>query len=77
MEEREVLLEIQAIGHAARVAAVDSLSGEEVVFQAPHDAPRWEIEHLAMAKLARRLGLSYGEPEQKRPGDKPGRGLKV
>ena len=82
IEDREILLEIQTLGKASRIAAVDALTGEEVVFQAPVTASRGEIEHLAMALLARRMGLThgdmdYGDPKEKRPGEGPGRGFKV
>ncbi|MBR9826337.1 MAG: hypothetical protein GYB36_11140 [Alphaproteobacteria bacterium] len=72
--DREVYLEIQVVGNAARVAAVDAETGEEVVFQVPKRTTRIEIEHLAMAKLNWKLSKIA---QEKRPDDKPGRGIKV
>jgi len=74
MTDREVYLEIQVLGNAARVAAVDALTGEEVVFQVPAKTSRHEIETLALAKLNWKLSK---DAQTKRPGDKPGRGIKV
>lgn len=74
MADRDVYLEIQVIGNAARVAAVDASSGEEVVFQVPANTTRLEIEKLALAKLNWKISK---DAEIKRPGDKPGRGIKV
>ena len=72
--DREVYLEIQVVGNAARVAAVDAETGEEVVFQVPKHTTRVEIETLALAKLNWKLSKTN---EIKRPGGKPGRGIKV
>ncbi len=74
MRDRDIYLEIQVVGKAARVAAVDSLTAEEVVFQVPANTSRLEIERLALAKLNYKLSK---DTEVKRPGDKPGRGIKV
>ncbi len=81
MSDREVYVEIQTLGNSARVAAVDAATGEEVVFQVPVNTTRLEIDRLALAKLNWKLARNaaeQGEPGKKqRPGDKPGRGLKV
>lgn len=74
MMDREVYLEIQVVGNAARVAAVDAETGEEVVFQVPKNTTRIEIENLAMAKLLWKLSK---DAKRKRPDDPPGRGIKV
>ena len=74
LAEREIYIEFIELGNAVRVAAIDATSGEEVVIQAPKSSPRSEMERVVLAKLARKLGLS---PESKRPGDEPGRGIKV
>jgi len=71
---REIIVEFIELGKAVRVAAIDALTGEEVVIQAGIKTPRSEMERVVLAKLARRLGLTS---ESKRPGDKPGRGIKV
>lgn len=58
-----------------RVAAIDVDTGVEVVIQSPKTASRLDMERVAGAKLARRLGLS---PQRKRPDDgSSGRGIKV
>ncbi|WP_300527436.1 hypothetical protein [Maricaulis sp.] len=81
MSEREVYVEIQTLGNSARVAAVDAATGEEVVFQVPIHTTRLEIDRLALAKLnwklARNARTETGKGKKQRPGDKPGRGLKV
>lgn len=71
---REVLIEFIEIGTSVRVAAIDAATGEEVVIQAGRKTPRSEMERVALAKLARKLGLTGKE---KRPGTGPGRGIKV
>lgn len=71
---REIIVEFIELGKAVRVAAIDAQTGEEVVIQAGIKTPRSEMERVVLAKLARRLGLTS---ESKRPGDKPGRGIKV
>ena len=47
-----ILLEIQQIGNALKVTAVDEASGVEVSFVAPARASRLEIDRLARSKLA-------------------------
>ncbi|MCW5723508.1 MAG: hypothetical protein KIS81_00955 [Maricaulaceae bacterium] len=74
LDGREIIIEFIAIGGAVRVAAVDVQTGEEAVIQAPKSASRDEMERVALAKLAKRLGLS---PENQRPGAGPGRGKLV
>lgn len=67
---REVIFEIRRIGDIQRVAAIDVISGVEVVLQAPASASRREVEALALAKLERALGGSdAAEPQRpQRPG---------
>ena len=85
MENREVLLETMVVGNALRVAVVDAETGEEVVFQAPPNTPRAEIDRIALNKLARRLGIKPGPEDHRddeasksqRPGEGPGRGIIV
>lgn len=71
----ETYLEIVEVGGSLRVAAADATTGEEVVFQAPKTASRAELERLALAKLKWKLDKLAAE--KKRPGDEPGRGIKV
>ena len=81
MSDREIYVEIQPFGNSARVAAVDAATGEEVVFQVPVKTTRFEIDRLALAKLkwklARNAATKPAAGKKQRPGDKPGRGLKV
>ena len=75
---REYLIEFIDMGHAVRVAAIDVETGEEVVIQAPKSATEAEMKRVAVAKLDRKLGLmAKDQPEKKRPGTGPGRGIKV
>ncbi len=67
---REVLFEIQYLGAFARVAAVDSETGVEVVVQGPATAARADLEALALRKLARALGDAEQPSE---PSSRPGR----
>jgi hypothetical protein len=48
----EIILEIQRVGKFLRVAAVDTLSLKEVVFMAPANASKLQIQTLAKQKLA-------------------------
>lgn len=75
MADREIYLEIIQVGNSARVAAVDSATSEEIVFQVPAKTPRSEIERLALAKLDWKLSKSRGN--KKRPDSGSGRGIKV
>lgn len=53
---REVIFEITTIGDAQRVAAIDVVSGVEVVIQAPASAALVDVRALALRKLRRALG---------------------
>ena len=48
---REVIIEIQRIGGAQRVAAIDVATGAEVVVQAPANAALADVRALVMKKL--------------------------
>ena len=54
----EVLFEFTRVGAQLRVSAIDPKSGTEVVIVAPANAPRHQIQQVALAKLRRKLGLS-------------------
>jgi len=72
----EIFVEIQRVGNALRVAAIDSATAEEVVFQVPARTPREDIDVLARAKLAWKLKRSV--VKEKRPDTRPGRrGIEV
>ena len=51
----DIYVEIVTLESGLRVVAVDAQSGIEVVFAAPANCPRSEIDALARAKLQRRL----------------------
>lgn len=72
MDGHEIYLEIVGIGNAVRVAAVDGVTGDEVVFQVPEHTSRVEIERLAVAKLKWKQDK---DANKKRPDSKPGRGI--
>jgi hypothetical protein len=75
LADREIIFEFIDAGPAIRVAAIDVATGEEVVIQSPKSAARSDMERVAAAKLARKLGLTG---KRKRPDDPPsGRGIKV
>lgn len=66
----EILIEMARIGGAMEVRAISTHDGLEVVFTAPANAAKSDIEHLARAKLAYvRRKMEGGEPG----GDKPDR----
>lgn len=83
MSDREVYIETQQVGGSVRVAAVDAATGEEVVFQVPPRTTQAEINQLALAKLAWKMGRTEPQtpdsrsPDEKRPGTRPGRGISV
>ena len=51
----EILLEFVRVGVQLRVSAIDAKTGVEVVIVAPANAPRSQIEKVAVAKLKRKL----------------------
>jgi len=78
MSGREIYIETQRVGGSVRVAAVDAATAEEVVFQVPPHTSKAEIDRLALAKLAWKLERNEShEPDEKRPGTRPGRGISV
>ncbi len=54
----EVLFEFTRVGAQLRVSAIDPRTGTEVVIVAPANAPRSQIQKVAMAKLRRKLDAS-------------------
>ena len=75
MPKGQTYLEIVKVGNSLRVAAIDADTGEEVVFQAPVNTPRSELERVAIAKLNKKLGRQSSDT--KRPGTGPGRGISI
>jgi hypothetical protein len=55
---REVYFEFTVIGPTVRVAAIDALTGVEVVVMGPANATRAHLERLAAAKLKARLAAA-------------------
>jgi hypothetical protein len=66
--EREVIFEITRIGDAQRVAAIDVMTGTEVVVQAPAHASLADVRTLALRKLERALKGEDDAPPPQRPG---------
>ncbi len=52
MTAEEILIEIQRVGKALRVTAMDVKTGTEVVFQVPATAGKAELKSLAVKKMA-------------------------
>ncbi len=65
---RDVIFEITRIGDAQRVAAIDVLSGVEVVIQAPAHAALSDVRTLALRKLERALAGDDDTPAPERSG---------
>ncbi|MEM6383771.1 MAG: hypothetical protein AAF739_13950 [Pseudomonadota bacterium] len=72
----EVYLELTTVDKALRVAAIDSLTGAEVIFTAPANAPRHRIEAVAIAKLERRLALDSGSRSDRPEDPDDGEGMR-
>lgn len=51
----EVLFEFVRVGIQMRVSAIDPKTGIEVVIVAPANAPRSQMQKVALAKLRRKL----------------------
>ncbi|MEM6710855.1 MAG: serine hydroxymethyltransferase [Pseudomonadota bacterium] len=56
----EIYLEIVPLETGLRITAIDAATGTEVVFAAPKNVARREINKLAAAKLRRRIALDAG-----------------
>lgn len=54
----EIFFEFTRIGAVVKVAAIDAASGTEVSIMGPANAPRQDLERLALAKLRRRMAAS-------------------
>ena len=53
--DREVYFEFTVIGSSVKVAAIDSLTAIEVSIVGPANAPRAELQRVALQKLKARL----------------------
>lgn len=51
----EVLFEFRKVGAQVRVAALHAKTGIEITIVAPANAPRSQMQKIALAKLRRRL----------------------
>lgn len=70
-DDNEILIEMNRIGGAMEVRAIATSDGLEIVFTAPANAAKSDVEHLARAKLAYvRRRMSDGDDTG---GDKPDR----
>jgi translation initiation factor 1 (eIF-1/SUI1) len=58
MSDGEVLFEFVQMGQQVRVAAIDSVSGTEVVIIAPVSASKYQMQQLALAKLRKKLSAA-------------------
>lgn len=65
MTQGEVLFEFVQLGQQMRVAAIDSISGTEVVVITPVSATRHQMQQLALAKLRRKLQTEAPAPEKR------------
>lgn len=70
--EGEILIEMNRIGGAMEVRAIATGDGLEVVFTAPANAAKSDIEHLARAKLAYVRRKASGDPDPPADPGKPG-----
>ena len=55
-ETREILMECTRMGNIVRVAAVDPMTGTEVIFQAPASTSQQSLQNLAASKMRYVLG---------------------
>jgi hypothetical protein len=53
--DREIYFEFIAIGSAVKVVAIDSRTGVEVSITGPANAPRSELQRIALQKLRAKL----------------------
>lgn len=68
----EILIEMNRVGGALEVRAISTADGLEIVFSAPANAARSDIEYLARAKLAYVRRKERGEDKPDRPDGKGG-----
>jgi hypothetical protein len=68
----EILIEMNRIGGAMEVRAISASDGLEVVFTAPANAPKPDVEKLARAKLGYVRRKSSGGDTPKPAGRKGG-----
>lgn len=62
---RETYFEFTQLGQQMRVAAIDSVTGTEVVIIAPLTATRSQMQAVAMAKLRRRMAETAAAPARR------------
>ncbi|MBB4304820.1 hypothetical protein GGD81_003884 [Rhodobium orientis] len=69
---RTVYFEFVPMGRQVRVAAIDEVTGTEVVIFGPASTSQAELERVAMAKLRRRLDAERDAGDEDAPGASPG-----
>ena len=74
---REVIFEFVVLGESVRVAAVDVMTGEEVIITGPANTPQPDLERIAARKLGRRLGLIDEDGVETKTPRRGGRGVIV
>lgn len=62
----EIYVEFQQIGNAVRVAAVDAVTGDEVVIMGPKNAPQRELERVAVQKLRAQMAKAQAARKSSR-----------
>lgn len=62
----DIYVEFQQIGNAVRVAAVDAVTGDEVVIMGPKTAPQRELERVAVQKLRAQMAKAQAARKSSR-----------
>jgi uncharacterized protein (UPF0216 family) len=62
-----VLFEFVQMGQVMRVAAIDEVTGTEVIVITPLNATRLQMQRVAMAKLRRKLDTAEAETPAPKP----------
>lgn len=76
LEGRDIIVEFTKRGEFQRVIAVDVESGVEAIATGPLNAPKSDLEHIALGKLTRRLQQDKSPSSDNKTKPRPkGRGL--
>ena len=62
MADGEVYFEFVQVGQQMRVAAIDAVTGTEVIVITPVSANKIQMQQIALAKLRRKLGEAPRPP---------------
>ncbi|MGB3338962.1 MAG: serine hydroxymethyltransferase [Devosia sp.] len=69
MADGEVYFEFVQVGQQMRVAAIDAVTGIEVIVITPVIATKFQMQQMALSKLRKRLGEeTAGNPTVPSPG---------